>query len=303
MKNLFTTILFFLCTTFTFAQSMVSYDNLMKLWNLQSASEISSQVKEWKYKILSTKNADEVYGRGYVVVWTNGQIVNNSFGKSRWEISEDSPHEDICGEFKSGKLVGLKWDFNSSATFNSLKQQVKNANWKYGGDLVEEIGLVMRYSLPTEPSLVLCLNELLGGRYSISILRMEGANKIQTPNIEESLHRSMNKNYISPSQENRVFDLVEQMPTFNGNVNQWIANNLKYPPVAAENGIEGRVMVKFIIGKDGSVYSAQVVRGVDSALDKEALRLVNSMPKWIPGKQNGLSVNCYFTMPVVFRLQ
>lgn len=303
MKKLFLSLIILLVSAASMAQSVVSYDNFMKLWNLQSASEISSHVTEWEYKILSTINADEVYGRGNVVVWTNGQIVNHSFGKSRWEISEDSPHEDICGEFKSGKLVGLKWDFNSSATFNSLKQQVKDANWKYDGDLVEEMGLVMRYSLPTDTSLELCLNELLGGRYSITIRRMAGADEIQAPDIEESLHRSMDKDYVSPSQDNMVFDLVEQMPTFNGNINQWLASNLKYPPVAAENSIEGRVMIKFIVGKDGSIHSAQVVRGVDSALDKEAIRVINAMPKWVPGKQNGQSVDCYFTMPVVFRLQ
>ncbi len=104
-------------------------------------------------------------------------------------------------------------------------------------------------------------------------------------------------------EENKVYDVVEQQPTFNGNINQWLASNLKYPPVAAENGIEGRVIVQFVVGKDGSIHSAQVVRGVDSALDKEALRVVNSMPKWVPGKQNGQSVNCKFTLPVVFRLQ
>lgn len=303
MKKLLISLIVLLVSADSMAQSMVSYDNFMKLWNLQSASEISSQVKEWKYNILSTKNADVVYGRGNVVIWTNGQIVNNSFDKTHWEISEVFPHEDICGEFKSGKLVDLKWDFSSSVTFNSLKQQVKNANWKYEGDLVEGMGLVMRYSLPTDPTLVLCLNELLGGRYSITILRMAGADEIQAPDIEESLHRSMDKDYVSPSQDNMVFDLVEQMPTFNGNINQWLASNLKYPPVAAENSIEGRVMVKFIVGKDGSIHSAQVVRGVDSALDKEAIRVINAMPKWVPGKLNGQSVNCYFTMPVVFRLQ
>ena len=104
-------------------------------------------------------------------------------------------------------------------------------------------------------------------------------------------------------EENKVYDVVEQQPAFNGNINQWLASNLKYPPVAAENGIEGRVIVQFVVGKDGSIHSAQVVRGVDSSLDKEALRVVNSMPKWVPGKQNGQSVNCKFTLPVVFRLQ
>lgn len=282
MKHIISTILFFLCSTFALAQSMVSYNNFMTLWKLQSASEISSKVKEWKYKILSTQNADKVYGRGSVVTWTNGVIENNSFGKSRWEVFETTPHEDICGEFKHGRLVDLRWDFYLSATFNSLKQQVKSANWKYDGDMVEEMGLVMRFSLPTDPSLELCLNELLGGRYSITIRRMAGADE---------------------TQENRVFDLVEQMPVFNGDINQWLASNLKYPPTAAESMIQGRVMCKFIVEKDGSISNIEVVKGVDPALDKEACRVINSMPKWVPGKQNGKNVRCYFTMPVTFRLQ
>lgn len=104
-------------------------------------------------------------------------------------------------------------------------------------------------------------------------------------------------------EENKVYDVVEQQPAFNGNLNSWLASNIKYPPVAAENGIEGRVIVQFVVGKDGSITGAQVVRGVDASLDKEALRVVNSMPKWVPGKQNGQSVNCKFTLPVMFKLQ
>lgn len=105
------------------------------------------------------------------------------------------------------------------------------------------------------------------------------------------------------SREDKVFDLVEQMPTFAGNINQWLASNLKYPPSAAESIIQGRVMCKFIVEKDGSISNVEVVRGVDPALDAEARRVILSMPKWIPGKQNGNSVRCYFTMPVIFRLQ
>lgn len=258
----------------------------MTLWKLQSASEISSKVKEWKYKILSTQNADEVYGRGSVVTWTNGVIENNSFGKSHWEVSETTPHEDICGEFKQGKLVDLRWYFNSSVTFNTLRQQIKTSGWKYDGDLVDEMGIVARYSLPTEPSLVLCMNELVGGRYSISIINLESAN-----------HNNNGK------LDNKVYDVVEQLPTFNGNVNQWLASNLKYPPVAAENGIQGKVMCKFIVEQDGSISNVIVIRGIDASLDKEALRVIKSMPKWIPGKQNGKTVRCHFTMPVTFRLQ
>lgn len=103
-------------------------------------------------------------------------------------------------------------------------------------------------------------------------------------------------------EDNKIYDIVDQQPTFNGNINSWLAANLKYPPVAAKDGIEGRVIVQFVVGNDGSIRSAQVVRGVDPYLDREALRVVNSMPKWIPGKQNGQTVNCKFTLPIVFRL-
>ncbi len=102
---------------------------------------------------------------------------------------------------------------------------------------------------------------------------------------------------------NKVYDVVEQQPSFNGNINTWLAENLRYPSEAAASGIEGRVIVQFVVGRDGSLYNAEVVRGVDSALDKEALRVVNSMPKWTPGKQSGKVVNCKYTLPVVFHLQ
>ncbi len=101
---------------------------------------------------------------------------------------------------------------------------------------------------------------------------------------------------------NNIHD-VEQQPQFNGNVNSWLAANLRYPPVAAENGIEGRVIVQFVVEEDGSIHDATVVRGVEAALDREALRVVNSMPNWIPARQNGEVVSCKYTFPVVFRLQ
>lgn len=93
------------------------------------------------------------------------------------------------------------------------------------------------------------------------------------------------------------------MPSFKGNVNQWLSTHISYPAVAAENNIQGRVIVKFVVGKDGSVSQAQIVRGVDASLDKEALRVVNSMPKWNPGMNNGQPANVWFTLPITFKLQ
>ena len=102
--------------------------------------------------------------------------------------------------------------------------------------------------------------------------------------------------------ENKVFTVAEVMPSF-PNVNAWLASHIQYPAVAAENGVQGRVIVKFVVGRDGSVSQAQIVRGVDQSLDREALRVVNSMPKWFPGMNNGQPANVWFTLPITFKLQ
>ena len=107
-------------------------------------------------------------------------------------------------------------------------------------------------------------------------------------------------------EENKVFDVVEQMPSFPGGqgaLMQWLSSHVKYPAVAEENGIQGRVTVQFVVEKDGSVTDVKVMKGVDQSLDKEAVRVVSSMPKWIPGKQNGSAVRVKYFVPVVFRLQ
>ena len=108
------------------------------------------------------------------------------------------------------------------------------------------------------------------------------------------------------AEQNKLFDVVEQQPQYPGGMgalNHWLGSNIKYPVMAAENGIEGRVVVQFVVERDGSVSGAHVVRGVDPSLDKEATRVVSAMPKWIPGKQNGSAVRVKYTVPVTFRLQ
>ena len=107
-------------------------------------------------------------------------------------------------------------------------------------------------------------------------------------------------------EENKVFDVVEEQPSFPGGqgaLMQWLRDNIKYPVIAAENGIEGRVIVQFVVSKSGSISNVNVVRGVDPSLDKEAVRVVSNMPNWTPGKQNGTTVNVRYTLPVTFKLQ
>ena len=107
-------------------------------------------------------------------------------------------------------------------------------------------------------------------------------------------------------EENKVFDVVEQMPSFPGGMAALMAylqKSIKYPPVAEENGIQGRVVCTFVVERDGSVTDVRVAKSVDPSLDKEAVRVVSAMPRWIPGKQNGQSVRVKYTLPVTFRLQ
>jgi protein TonB len=107
-------------------------------------------------------------------------------------------------------------------------------------------------------------------------------------------------------EETKVFDVVEQMPSFPGGPSalfEFLSKNIKYPAVAEENGVQGRVIVTFVVERDGSITDVRVVKSVDPSLDKEAQRVVKSMPRWIPGKQNGSAVRVKYTVPVTFRLQ
>lgn len=107
--------------------------------------------------------------------------------------------------------------------------------------------------------------------------------------------------------EETPFVMVEDMPQFQGGSSdtfrEWIAKNLKYPEIASENGISGRVYIQFCVNSKGDIVDVVVLRGVDPALDKEAVRVVSSSPKWTPGKQRGKAVKVQFTFPVNFVLQ
>ena len=110
-----------------------------------------------------------------------------------------------------------------------------------------------------------------------------------------------------PKEENvKIFDIVEQMPEFPGGqaaLLKWTANNIRYPTIAEENGIQGVVVCTFVIERDGSITDVQVARSIDPSLDKEAMRVLRKMPKWKPGMMKGLPVRVLYTVPVTFKLQ
>jgi protein TonB len=121
------------------------------------------------------------------------------------------------------------------------------------------------------------------------------------------------KEYVEQVEEEVIeeeaipFQLVEEKPGFMGGdanaFSKWVNERLQYPEIAKENGIQGRVLLQFVVGADGKVSNVKVVRGVDPALDKEAVRVVQSSPKWTPGKQRDRAVKVTYTFPVIFQLR
>ena len=108
-------------------------------------------------------------------------------------------------------------------------------------------------------------------------------------------------------EEQQIFVVVEDMPTFQGggvaSFRNYVQKNIQYPTVAAENGIEGTVFVKFVVDTDGGISNVEVMRGVDPSLNDEAMRVIRNAPEWEPGKQRGQPVRVQFTIPIVFKLQ
>ena len=106
--------------------------------------------------------------------------------------------------------------------------------------------------------------------------------------------------------EAEVFTIVEEMPAYPGGdakLYEYLGKNIKYPQIARESGIQGRVFVNFVVEPDGSVSNVKVMRGIGGGCDEEAVRVIKTMPKWKPGKQRGKAVRVTYTIPVVFKLQ
>ena len=119
--------------------------------------------------------------------------------------------------------------------------------------------------------------------------------------------------YVEEAQEEVIDDapidfyMVEEKPSFNGGdaneFSKWVNKHLEYPEIAKENGVQGRVTLRFTVNADGSVSNVTVLRGVDPSLDKEAVRVVSKSPKWKPGKQRDRAVKVNYTFPVIFQLR
>ena len=146
--------------------------------------------------------------------------------------------------------------------------------------------------------------ELTETKIQISIADVKGNDELNGKDIADL------KEVITQAPEEEVkeqpYTMVEQMPQYPGGITEllkYIAKNLRYPVIAQENGIQGKVIVRFVVTAAGTVEQVQIMRSLDPNCDKEAVRVVQSLPKWIPGKQNGRNVPVYYTVPITFKLQ
>ena len=143
--------------------------------------------------------------------------------------------------------------------------------------------------------------ELTKTDLNISTQDVKGTDEVNGIDIDELKNKMVGEDSISAP-----YSVVEQMPEFPGGeaaLRKYLSNSVKYPRIATENGVQGKVYVNFVVDKNGSISNVKVVRGVDSALDNEAVRVIKAMPKWIPGKQNGETVRVSYTVPINFVLQ
>ena len=138
--------------------------------------------------------------------------------------------------------------------------------------------------------------------------------KVEESNIQssEETGKAVEVKYVAPVEveedveEQQIFQVVEEMPEFPGGMAEclkFLGKNIKYPTISQENGVQGKVIVQFVVNRDGSIVDPVVVRSVDPYLDKEALRVIKMMPKWKPGKQRNKPVRVKYTVPVTFKLQ
>lgn len=144
-------------------------------------------------------------------------------------------------------------------------------------------------------------DQLMETKVQISVADVQGTDDKNGIDIADLKDNKV----VVQEEEEKPFVGVEQQPEFPGGraaLNAFLSRNLRYPAVALENEIEGRVTLRFVVSKTGKISNIEVLRGIDPACDREAVRVVSSMPDWVPGKQNGRNVPVLFILPVVFRI-
>jgi tonB family C-terminal domain len=149
-------------------------------------------------------------------------------------------------------------------------------------------------------------HDVMQWAYSLVAYNCENKSEQSAFYSERPLNMQAESQLVTQNGKEKNTDIDDELPSFPGGdakLKEWIKKNMKYPSYAKNNGIEGQVLVVFIVEKDGSISNAEVSWGVDPSLDQEALRIVNKMPKWKPGTQNGVAMRVKYRLPITFMLK
>ncbi|HNX88154.1 MAG TPA: TonB family protein [Paludibacteraceae bacterium] len=227
-----------------------------------------------------------------VLIFTSASLINminqNRKKESMTEVAQMSnismkkavvPKENIEKAFKAPPPPELKSSLKFTAPIIKKDEEVREENE------------------------VKSQEEITESKVAISVADVKGTNEetgVDIATLQE------HKVIVAEEEPEKVFEVVEQPPSFPGGdaaLMEYLNNNISYPTIAQENSIQGKVTCSFVVGKDGSIQDVRVERSVDASLDKEAVRVIRSMPKWIPGRQGGNAVKVKYYLPVSFRLQ
>lgn len=226
------------------------------------------------------------------------------------------PSPNLVNDFN--KKIKNNYFFNNKSNNNEWDIVFKPANTegKGGGNIVipiSKLGLSFSYNITANGSIYIKIDNVKMKEEKITwqtnpdgVILEDLFFQLQSDSLKYDELVNWNPNEESVYNEVNEIDKVDEKPSFPGGesaMKSYLNSNVKYPDVAQENGVQGRVIVESIIEKDGSMSDVKVIRSVDPSLDREALRVVKAMPKWTPAKLKGIPVRTKCTIPVVFRLQ
>lgn len=226
------------------------------------------------------------------------------------------PSPNLVNDFN--KKIKNNYFFNNKSNNNEWDIVFKPANTegKGGGNIVipiSKLGLSFSYNITANGSIYIKIDNVKMKEEKITwqtnpdgVILEDLFFQLQSDSLKYDELVNWNPNEESVYNEVYEIDKVDEKPSFPGGesaMKSYLNSNVKYPDVAQENGVQGRVIVESIIEKDGSMSDVKVIRSVDPSLDREALRVVKAMPKWTPAKLKGIPVRTKCTTPVVFRLQ
>lgn len=295
----------------------MSYINNIIKWTHKSITFI---MKHSFLQSLSTTFSSKI-GKSIILAIFVMLTGSPTFGQARRGTTQKAntttvtkPSPNLVNDFN--KKIKNNYFFNNKSNNNEWDIVFKPANTegKGGGNIVipiSKLGLSFSYNITANGSIYIKIDNVKMKEEKITwqtnpdgVILEDLFFQLQSDSLKYDELVNWNPNEESVYNEVNEIDKVDEKPSFPGGesaMKSYLNSNVKYPAVAQENGVQGRVIVQFIIEKDGSISDVKISRSVDPSLDREALRVVKAMPKWNPGKLNGIPARVKYEVPVVFR--